>query len=189
MKPSIYLLCALLCAASSAQAGAPVTVLGLPVGGKLKTPAKHCPVKQDASNYGRLCWLESPELLTDGTKMGKLGVPGSDERPKWASYGNFEVRIGKDGILEAVNVRTPRAEAFIEILNSITGRFGQSDKESPPGARIQSASWDRSDISIRLLCSGEVGCSTTFASPALTASVARAAAAEKAKDAARPPSP
>jgi hypothetical protein len=190
MKTSAFPVFISLCLLSGpAVAAEPVIVLGLSVGGKLKTPTKHCSPKEDISNYSHLCWAEPPANLADGGRIGILGVPGSDQRPKWAAYGTFEARVAKDATLESFEIRTPRADAFVEILNSITGRFGQSDKESRPGSRIRSAQWDRSDISIRLLCSDDIGCNTTFTSPKLAASTARAIAVEKAKDAARPASP
>jgi hypothetical protein len=189
MKAFRYFVAVLLFATGSAGAADPITVLGLPLGGKLKMPLKQCPSSLDVRNYRNLCWVGEPTIVSGGTRMGGLGVPSPDQRPKWAAYGSFDAQVAKDGTLESLDVRTFRADEFVEILNSITGRFGQSQHESRPGSAIMAATWDRKDIHIELLCSGSFGCKTTFTSAAEHADRLRELAARKAKDAARPASP
>jgi len=188
MRASSLLVGLLLCAAGVAMAAEPVTVLGLSLGGKLKMPIRQCATREIGTDAKSLCWLGEP-FDYKGSKSGSLIVPGTDTRPKWAAYGSFNVSIAKDGTLRSVGVKTSRAEEFVEILNSITGRFGQSKRETQPGASIDAATWDRPDIHIELVCSRSFGCNTKFSSGAEHAEHMRELAARKAKDAARPASP
>jgi hypothetical protein len=162
-------------------------VLGLPLGGKLKQPIPQC--RGNKADTPTICQSGPPMLTTGLAREVTLYVPGADQRPKWAADVGFNTWIGKDGSLRSFEVRTYRDDAFVEILNSITGRFGQSQKESRPGATIQTAEWGRSDIYIRLLCAPRTGCNTTFISPAQYASDQRDLAARRAKDAMRSPAP
>lgn len=177
----------LLCTAGAAHAAEPVVVLGLPLGGKLKQPIPQC--RGNKASVSTIC-QSGPQILT--TSLARevvLYAPGTDQRPKWAADVGFNAWIGKDRVLRSFEVRTHRDDAFVEILNSITGRFGQSQKESRPGATVETAEWVRSDIHIRLLCAPRTGCNTTFTSAAQYARDQRDLAARRAKDAMRSPAP
>lgn len=171
-------------ALTMAATNAPVTVLGLPLGGKLQMPIRQCSVSELGTDVRSLCWVGTPTVIK-GARSGSLQVPGADQRPKWAAYGSYSAWIGKDGTLRSFEVRTSSADQFVEILNSITGRFGQSERESRPGSAIMSAEWTRNDINIRLLCADSIGCNTTFTAGAAHAAHQRDLAARAAKDAAR----
>lgn len=166
----------------------PVTVLGLPLGGKLKMPLKSCPALKLGAEVPAVCWKSSPHTF-DKTGLGDIRVPGADQRPRWAAHGEFNAWIANDGTLRSFDVRTFDHSAFIEIINSITGRFGQSKRESPAGSSTMASEWERPDIYIHLLCAKEIGCKTTFTSAEARAGHLRELAARKAKDAARPASP
>lgn len=179
--------CLVLCATIMAQAAGSVTVLGLPLGGQLKQPLPRChPRRADPTV---ICQSGPPIVTTKQARKLEINVPGAGQRPKWAAYANFYAWVASDGTLSTLEVRTLQDGAFVEILNSITGRFGQSQKESQPGALIQTAEWTRSDVHIRLLCSPRVGCSTTFISASQDAADRRELAERQAKDAARSPVP
>lgn len=180
---------ALLFACATASAAEPVVVLGLPLGGKLKMPIRQCSLNELGMDVKSACWVGSPNILSDGTRAGGLSVPGSDTRPKWAAYGTFDAFVGSDGTLTSFTIHTTRADEFVEILNSITGRFGQSKRESRPGSRISSAEWDWKGTHIQLICSSDIGCNTTFVSADRTEAARKAEARRKAIEDARPASP
>lgn len=173
---------------ATAAPNAPVTVLGLPLGGKLVTPIRQCSAQELGADVRSLCWVSAPSVIKSA-RYGSLEVPGADQRPKWAAYGSYSAWVGKDGTLHSFEVRTSPADQFVEILNSITGRFGQSERESRPGSATMSAEWTRKDINIRLLCASSIGCNTTFTSGAKHAEHLKELAARAAKDAVRPATP
>lgn len=178
----------LLCTARATIAAEPVTVLGLPLGGKVKMPIRQCSTQEIEGEPKSLCWV-GPPFNYKGSRGGALNSPGADARPKWAAYGSLNARIAKDGTIRSLEIKTSRSEAFVEILNSITGRFGQSQRKTKPGASIETPTWDRPNIYIELLCSRPIGCSTKFSSTAEHADHLEELAARRAKDAARPAAP
>lgn len=171
-----------------AGAAEPVTVLGLPLGGKVKMPIPKCPTNATDTEVRMLCWAGTPTVYK-GARSGWARVPGEDQMPKWAANGIFEPWIKNDGTLHSFEVKSPNADQFVEILNSIGGRFGQSQRESRPGSAIMSAEWIRKDINIRLMCARGTGCVTTFTSSEAYAEHQRDLAARKAKDDARSATP
>jgi hypothetical protein len=173
---------------SPTHAAGPVTVLGLPVGGKITMPIRECAVREIGTNVRSLCWVDAPSTFK-GSSYGMVSVPGSDHRPRWAAYATFNVWVARDGTLETFDVRTTGANDFVEILNSISGRFGQSEREPRAGSAIMSADWTRKDIHITLRCTKVSGCVTSFTSAAKHAEHLSEVAARKAKDGARPLSP
>jgi hypothetical protein len=186
MKHLLYVL--LLAAYGTSWAAEPVTVFDLPLGGKLKMPLKQCPAFRLDAEVPAVCWKGSPHSFNK-TRLGEIGVPGEGRRPKWAAHSEFSAWIANDGTLKSFDVRTFNASAFVEIINSITGRFGQSKRETPVGSSTMVAEWERQDIYIHLLCAREIGCKTTFKSAAAHADHLKEIAARKAKDDARPASP
>jgi hypothetical protein len=177
----------LLSAPSAVIAAEPVIVMGLPLGEKLEKPILQC--RSSKVDVRAVCQSGPTIITTTQAREVLLKVPGAERRPRWAADVDFNAWIGKDGTLREFSVRTYNNEAFVEILNSITGRFGQPQKESRLGAPIQTAEWTRSDIHIRLLCAANTGCNTTFISADQHARDQQDLAAHKAKDAARSPTP
>jgi len=167
---------------------APTTVFGLPLGGKVKMPIPKCPARAAETGVQSLCWESIPNTIMGG-RSGWAQVPGEDQMPRWAAHGFFEPRVKNDGTLESLVVKTSSADQFVEILNSISGRFGQSQRESRPGSAIMTADWTRDDIHIKLLCSASIGCNTTFISGVAHAAHLRELAKRKARDAARAATP
>jgi hypothetical protein len=186
IRKSIAFMLALLVGTTCA-AVEPITVLGLPLGGKLKMPIRQCSVREIGSDVRSLCWVGQPTVLKK-SGSGPLAVPGANQRPKWAALGTFDASVDNDGTLRRFEFWSPGGNNFIEILNSITGRFGQSDRESPPGASLSTATWRRGWLSVNLFCNRGRDCRTTFAMSDPVAAK-QAAAAEKRKDDARPAVP
>ncbi|WP_141828329.1 hypothetical protein [Herbaspirillum sp. SJZ107] len=178
----------LLSAATATHAAEPVTVLGLPLGGKLKMPIRQCSFKEVGTDARSMCWVDAPTTY-QGTKSGIVIVPGSDKRPLWAAHATFRIDVSRDGTLESFSAHTAQASSFVEILNSITGRFGQSTRESRPGSRIHSAQWNSKGMHIELICSDDMGCNSVFVSAAVVTATERAVSARKAIEAARPAAP
>lgn len=176
--------------AAAPVAAEPVTVLGLPLGGQI-SPAKQCPQKRGGTDYRTMCWVHSPVRLSGGTKWGMLGVPGADDRPKWAAYAMFDARVTKAGILESVDVLTTLDNQYEEIRESVAGRFGRPNRESLPASGSALATWESSDINIRLACTPGSGCKATFEYISAESRIAakRALDIQRAKDAARPSTP
>lgn len=171
-----------------ATAAEPVTVLGLPLGGKVKMPILKCPAPDTDSEVRSLCWVETPQRYK-GARSGWARAPGESKMPKWAARGFLEPWVKDDGTLQSLTVKSGSADQFTEILNSISSRFGQSQRESRPGSATKSAEWTRDDVHIQLLCSSSIGCSTTFTSGAAHAAHLQAVAAREQKDSARSVSP
>lgn len=178
----------LLSAAAATHAAEPVTVLGLQLGGKLKMPIRQCSIKEIGTDVRSMCWVDAPTVYR-GKETGLVIMPSSDKRPQWAAYATLKITIANDGTLESLRVHTLQASSFTEILNSITGRFGQSKRESRSGSRIGSAQWDSNGMHIELICSYDIGCNSVFVSADAVAASERAVSARKMTDAARPAVP
>ena len=176
----------ILCAGSPARAEEPVTVLGLPLGGKFKMPIRQCEIRELGKDVRSLCWVDRP-YVTGGVRLGSISVPGADTRPKWAAFASFDAHVEKDGTLSKLGVQTFSDGAFDEIVSSISSRFGKPSDFST-GPTTKGATWNRQDIHIRMYC-GYRGCQVEFQSPAYYAQLQRELAARKAKDAARAISP
>jgi len=187
----VPLLTALALSAACAAAGAAetVTVLGIPLGGKLKMPIRQCSLAELGTDVRSLCWVDRPNRLLGGYLWGSLKVPGSDQRPRWAAGGAYRATIKKDGTLSSFDASTSQSDDFAEISKSISGRFGRPQRESKPGARIRSAEWARPEAQIQLLCSWDIGCTAKFTSAATRAANELELAARAAKEATRPLAP
>lgn len=170
--------------AGPASAVEPVTVLGLPLGGKLQAPMRKCkdaPPKMDAP----LCWIYS-RIGSAGTVSGALHVPGEDARPKWAAYAAFEGNIAKDGTLQQFTVESSNNYPFEQIVDSISARFGPPKSSKPSASYRSYASWDRPEIGIRILCELSGKCYTKFLSAEVAADERRRIHEVVKRNAARP---
>lgn len=165
MKSSVIVIFAIgICASSisvSSFAAAPVSIFGLPVGGKLSSPIRKCATSELSGNTKSLCWSAKPMSLSDGGKSGYLEVPGADTRVKWAVSADFEGTFKKDGTLETLQVSTRSEQDFDEIVSSISSRFSQPMLSH--STRLKSAKWIRPDIFIQVSC-GRGICLTRFLS-------------------------
>jgi hypothetical protein len=184
MRSLSYLFASLLCAAGFASAAEPVTVLGLPLGGKLKMPIRQCSTNELGTDVKSLCWVEKPFAYKD-SRLGGVIVPGSASRPKWAAHASFEISVKTDGTLEKISVESFSQPDDSEINKSVTARWGQSDRGMGTGTRIE---WKRPEIYVGLFCYDRK-CKTDFLSPANYAEWMRELDARKRKDARRPVSP
>ncbi|MGJ9420446.1 hypothetical protein ACHAC9_22220 [Massilia sp. CMS3.1] len=185
----IILLAALLTGsahATSAVATDPITVFGLTLGAKLKTPFRQCSMKEIGTDVRSLCWI-SPPSMHKGWRTGSIQVPGADSRPAWAVNGSFNASVAKDGTLGELEIRTYPADKFQEIMRSIGLRFGPATKFTPlPASKVLSASWSRPDIKIELMCGPKIDCYTTITSPKRVIELARERDAQREKEASRP---
>ena len=145
----------LLCLSSIASASEAVTVLGLPLGGKLASPPPSCPFNTD--NLKKICWLSSPFVHKDGSRIGTVVIPDPKSRPKWAAYSLVELSVKRDLTLTSIKVSSDGTDRS-EIYQSISTRFG------PPWHQtgFQSARWDREGVLIELLCASRTKCWATF---------------------------
>ena len=173
---------ALVLGAASAAAET-VTVLGLPLGGK--APAiRACPPNTD--NAKTVCWVGAPFKSKHG-QMGSVHLPNPDGRPAWAAHASFEVSVDRAGQLERIRVSTVVAGNRSEIADSISSRWGQPNQSNLAQPGPASATWNKSDLTILMVCSGK--CSVEFRSAAEQASREQEAEARKRVDADRPASP
>lgn len=173
-------------AAVPAAAPDGVTVFGLGLGAKLKAPFRQCTMKEIGTDVRTLCWI-SPPFMHKGWRTGSIQVPGADSRPAWAVNGSFDASIAKDGTLGELKIRTYPGDKFNDIMNSIGLRFGPATKvTSLPGSKVMSASWNRPEVRVELMCGPKIDCHTKFTSPARASELAREEGAQRAKEAARP---
>ena len=172
----------------SVYADAVVTVLGIPLGGKLPYQVKICP--SNADGLKEFCWTEKPGPVENGgdVKGGYLRVPNSDALPKWAVNGKFWVYVSKEGEFNGLNVYIDYAIDGRTIEQSITQRFGLPAKTTTTRSGLQSY-WDRpNDIQIDLEC-GEGYCTVRFRSLRVVRGYKEHEAEIRKKDASRPVSP
>lgn len=164
-----------------AALAAPVTVLGMPLGGKLPYTPSSCPINTD--KIKKVCWVGTPYAYKDGTRLGMAALPDADSRPKWAAYSTFEIALKKDLTLTEIKVRSEGIERS-EIYQSISSRFGPPWHQSG----IISAKWDREDVVTDLSCASITKCWTTFRRTPTDDDLAKQAAA-KSREKVRPISP
>jgi hypothetical protein len=54
-----------------------ITVLGLPLGGKLPIPIRQCSTQELGADVRSLCWVSAPDVIK-GARSGHLQVSGAD---------------------------------------------------------------------------------------------------------------
>lgn len=185
----IALLACLLSISLASMAAEPITIFGLPLGGKLKTMPKVCPFSKIGDhNYRVLCWVDSPFIYKPtGSRLGTLQLPNEDELPKWAAYASFEATVSKEGNLDILKVKSSNGKSFGDIENSIHARFGPATKISKTA--YSSATWDRPEIWIDVLCDNKELCMVEFKSPIAKADYDKEMAERAKKEARRAVSP
>lgn len=166
--------------AASASA-AEITVLGLPLGGKLVPPPKVC---RGEAPEQHLCWTRKPFVASEGSTLGNVRLPRTDNLPAWAANATFDLTITPAGALGKIAVRTYSADDGERITQSIASRFGP-----PTSALLRSNEWVRADINIHLICDHSIGCNVEFESAGAYAERMRQVAERQKKDAARPVAP
>lgn len=164
-------------------AAEPVTVFGLPLGGKAPV-INQCPSNTDKAKS--VCWIGPPFKGSHG-RLGAVHLPGPDSRPAWAAHAAFEASVDHAGRLERIKVSTVVAANRTEIANSIATRWGLPNQTSLAQPGVASATWNKPDLTIFMLCSEK--CSVEFRSAAEQAARDKAAGDRMRVDAARPASP
>ncbi len=169
----------------STHSAAHITVFGLPLGGKFLPPVMACPPDREKANT--ICWVEKPRVSKDGDRAAVVHMPRMDRLPLWASHARFEFTLSRDGVLEDITVRTANAEDKLEILKSISSRFGTPLYNPQPKPGMSSVTWTRPDISIDMRCGDN--CQVDFRSPLAQAKREKRSTDAQARDAARPLTP
>ncbi|MEH6434329.1 hypothetical protein [Massilia sp. DD77] len=184
MRPRLFLpSLALFLVGTAVNAAEQMTVLNLPLGGKLPQPIRVCkPQGLTDKEVKAMCWISAP-FAYKGRKSGMVDLPGRDQRPRWAANATFNISVGPDNTLSKINVTSFNGQAQTEIRNSISSRFGPPLPN--PGGIVE---WKRSDIYIRSYCS-PAECRTEFLSPVEYAEWQGELDARKKKDLARPVAP
>lgn len=180
---------ALVLSASCTLAGAAevVSVLGLPLGGKMLTPIRKCKDAPPKPHAGA-CWVYSHKW-PGGSVSGGLHLPDDDKHPLWAAHALFEASFAKDETLTDFTVESSNLHSFQTIVDSISSRFGRPAMPPPPASYNGYASWDRPEISIHILCKAGGNCYTKFVSAEVAANNRRRKQEVAKKDAARPIGP
>lgn len=175
----------LLCASAVSMAAPVVTVLGVPIGGKLGKTPQVCPMPTAGSDSPKLiCWISAPHVYKQ-SKSGMVNLPGSDARPAWAAHITFDLHTGPSNIVEKLTAKTFSGKDASAIVESISSRFGDPTTARPKPA---SATWIRPEIYISMLCATE-WCNVEFMSAAAYAGWQKDLAGRKKVDAARPIAP
>jgi len=185
MKPLLFTLTLglLACAANAAET---VTVLSLPLGGKIQPSLQNCkdaPPKRNAPT----CWIVSKKGYK-GSRFGNLHLPESAALPAWAAYATFEASVDRDGVLTMFTVESGERYEPATIIDSISARFGRPGFSGPVGLFKANATWRRPEIEISMLCE-ETRCFTHFRSGAEAAEGRRRGEEAVKREAARPIAP
>lgn len=177
-------MCALFFVATAGSAaGAPVQVLGLPLGGQFPGPIPKCTAKEQDPASGikaeRFCRVHGKvkRLLAHGEE---LRWPGKDTRPHFANVNTVFVNISKqDNVLRGFNFETAYRYQD-DIRKAVVLKFGLPSYAHSDGF---SWKWEHSDAVVDLMCIHEIDkCTVSFDVPAdpkaVAAARAQAAAAE-----------
>lgn len=160
MKRRLVLVAAVLLSAG-VHAADPVTVFGLPIGGKIKKPIPVCPFNTDTTK--ELCWVGKPFVAKNGSRLGTLHMPSPALLPDWAAYASFEIGMTKGGELRHVDVTTNRNPDMRAIMESVSSRFGRPTSAKVFSPEYSNWSWDVADLFIHLECLHK--CTASFRSP------------------------
>ncbi len=187
IKHCFAVLLLLLCQPAMAAPAAPMTVLGLPLGGNVKVPIRVCKSHEIGSREIKsICWV-SPPFVYKKNMLGSSNIPDSNSLPSWAVNATFRLQVRTDGKLQEISAHTFSKEDYDKIQQSISSRFGAPTFLEPNGGRR--AVWHLKEIHIDLACRTELGCETNFRTSELQAQNTAEAIAEFKKNAARPVAP
>lgn len=126
-----------------------ISVLGLPLGGKLAHQVKQCP--DDYKKRTSLCWLGKAFRSSDGAMTGTVSVPDKN-LPKWVAYQLPNIVINAHGQLSSIRYLTSEAlwRDRKEIVAGIAQRFGPAEEVTHRG--VYTATWTPSKHLIQLGC-------------------------------------
>lgn len=176
------LICALfLSVCTVVFAGEPVSMFGLPLGGRLDAMPKVC--RSLVGVPSSICWVGKPSVAKDGSRLGRALVPGIDTMPKWASSGTFRLTVLRSNVLDQVDVSIDGVLLGPEIVESTSRRFGKPTQLSVV-ATGSVARWDVGDAHIEMICF-RTGCHITGRSPSAHVEYERRMEANLAKEAKR----
>lgn len=148
-------------ATSTPVMSAETRVLDLPLDGKPQIQ-KRC--GKDVLDIKTLCWMSPPEKYSSGQIVGTALPPTDGQRPSWASFGPFRLKLASDGTLEEIEARQGH-DKQTEIASSIGARFGLPfEVTNLPAEQINLARWTNKESSVELFCAQETGCKVTFRS-------------------------
>ena len=174
---------------TTAYASEPLSILSLPLGGKLAKTPRECSFHEIGGDPKELCWVAPPYIHKDGSRSGSVEVPNRQGRPAWAENVIFKIDISKDRTVNKIAVRTVDSLRKVEIEKSISLRFGYPTEPRYTGPNSYSANWNLPDIHIRMLCSDPAFCNIEFSSPAQNEALQRELAARAKAAASRPITP
>ena len=172
--------------ANAAGAAEPVTVLGLPLGGKITPSVKNCTSAAPKRN-APICWIVSNKDYEEFT-FGSLHIPESAALPAWAASATFEANVDRTGVLIMFTVESGERYEPRTIVDSISARFGSPAFSGPVGLFKAHARWERPEIEISMLCEAK-RCFTHFRSGAEAAEGRRRGEEAVKREAARPLTP
>lgn len=170
-------------AIAGSAAGAPVQVLGLPLGGQLPRPIPKCTAKEQDPVSGitaeRLCRVhgKAKQPLAKGEE---LRWPGRNTRPHFADVNTVFVNISeKENVLRGFNFET-NYRYQDDIRKGVILKFGLPSYAHSDGFAWK---WEHNDAVVDLMCIREIDkCTINFAAPAdpkaVAAAQVQAAAAE-----------
>lgn len=126
-----------------------VTILGLPLGGKLNAVIKKCP--EDYKKRTALCWLEKPFKGSSGGLVGIASLP-DENLPRWIAYQVPQISVSASGTLESIRYSTNERlwRDRREIVAGISQRFGAPQELSHDG--VYSANWKNDGAELNLGC-------------------------------------
>lgn len=165
----------------------PVTILGLPLGGKLAPVPRVCK-SSELGQTAVTCFVGKPSKSELG-QYGTINVPDA-QLPKWAVYGTITVSVDPGGALQRVDLRTAeQGVALSEVIASIASRFGAPTARELTGTDIPWAAWELPSVRVRATQWGDRCCDVSFITPKAAAQIDEDVRRRKAIESARPVSP
>lgn len=169
----------------------PVPIFGLPVGGKLQSMPKECPFSMIGNYQSKtLCWIGKPFVYKPtGARLGSIQPPNQDKFPAWAAYALFEAEISKNAELERIRVKLSDGTRMVEIIQSISSRFGWPTSSKVTQTAYPYAHWNLPNILIEAACDNKEYCAVEVMSPREKAAREKERKDQRDKEAARSFSP
>lgn len=175
MKSGMFVM--FLVATAGSAAGAPVQVLGLPLGGQLPGPIPKCTAKEQDPASGikadRFCRVhgKAKRPLAPGEE---LRWPGGSTRPRFADVDTLFVKISQqENVLRWFNFETGYHYQD-DIRKAVILKFGLPSYAHTDGFAWK---WEHSDAVVDLMCIREIDkCTVSFDVPADPKAIASARA-------------
>jgi len=141
----------------------PVLIFGLPLGG-IPDPTIQVCKSSEIGSHTKLCLIGKPAEMDSGIKYGAINIPQSS-LPEWAAYGSPRITFEKNGAIDSISINA-KARDVLDIISSISHRFGAPTDSKLQNTRLKTASWHLENITISSVQVDDKCCEVNFRTPA-----------------------